>query len=109
VDAVDELRAWRKRPVIYTRNVDGHWVHITGCEAASLEPGCRTLSAAIHNPVKPVPLWDVQLGGPDLSGFRPYGAWDKRAGRQYKLDRSLFGLPPERTVDLDVFEASLFQ
>jgi hypothetical protein len=109
VDAIDEVRSWRKKPVIYTRNVDGHWVHITGCDAASLEPGCRTLSSAIHNSVKPVPLWDVQLGGPDLSDFRAYGEWNKRAGRQYKLDRSLFGLPPERTVDLDIFEASLFQ
>jgi len=109
LDAIDEVRQRHKRPVIYTRNAKGHWVHITGCDASSPEPGCRTLSAVINNPAKPIPLWDVQLGGPDLANFRPYGEWTMRAGRQYELDKSSFGLPDARTVDLNVFDLSLLR
>jgi hypothetical protein len=109
LDAIDELGQRHQRPVIYTRNVDGHWFHITGCDASSGEPGCKTLSSIIGSPRKPIPLWDVQTGTPDLANFRPYGAWTKRLGRQYELDKSKFGLPQERTVDLNVFDVSLFQ
>jgi hypothetical protein len=32
----------------------------------------------------------------------------ERAGRQYKLDTNVFGLPAGRTIDLNVFSSSLF-
>jgi hypothetical protein len=110
LDAIDEVRARRKRAVVYTRNVDGHWLQITGCRPGSSQPppGCETLSSVIGDPANPVPLWDVQGGDADLSSFKPYGEWMERLGRQYKLDRNLFGLPAARTVDLDVFDISLF-
>jgi hypothetical protein len=108
LDAIDEVHARRKRAVVYTRNVDGHWLHITGCRSSSAQPGCESLSSVIANPANPVPLWDVQGGEADLSNFKAYGEWMERVGRQYKLDRNLFGLPSQRTVDLDVFDISLF-
>jgi hypothetical protein len=98
LDAIDEVRKANKLPVIYTRNADGHWKDITGCDLTAT--GCKSLQA--------IPLWDVQDGSPDLTGFRPYSGWTKRAGRQYKLDTNSFGLPPSRTVDLNVFDVSLF-
>jgi hypothetical protein len=100
LDAIDEVRRAGKAPVIYTRNADGHFQDITGCDLTSTAVACRRLQS--------IPLWDVQNGSPDLSGFRPYSAWTKRVGRQYKLDTNSFGLPPSRTVDLNVFDVSLF-
>jgi hypothetical protein len=69
---------------------------------------CKTLSRLINDPQQPVPLWDIQTGDADLSNFQPYASWTARAGRQFKLDANLFGLPAGRTVDLNVFDASLF-
>ena len=108
LDAIEEVRSARKRPVIYTRNVRRHWSDITGCDLNSSIPDCRTLYQVINDPLRPVPLWDVQNGSPDLDHFQPYGEWTRRAGRQYLLDGNLFGLPSRRTVDLNVFDASLF-
>ena len=119
LDAIDEVRRCRKLPVIYTRNADGHWKDITGCDLTSTvagdasrhhadEAGCRRLYEVINDVKRPIPLWDVQNGSPALTGFRPYSAWTKRAGRQYRLDTSSFGLPPSRTVDLNIFDVSLF-
>jgi hypothetical protein len=108
LDAIDEVRDWKKKVVIYTRNSKLHWRDITGCEPASSEGQCTSLSNVINDPVRPIPLWDVQTGTPDLESFRPYAEWSERAGRQYKLDANLFGLPPGRTVDLNVFHSSLF-
>jgi hypothetical protein len=108
LDAIDEVRKEKKLPVIYTRNADGHWKDITGCDLTSSAAGCRGLNGAINDPKQPVPLWDVENGSPDLTGFRPYSGWTKRAGRQYRLDTNSFGLPPSRTMDLNVFDLSLF-
>lgn len=108
VDAIDEVRNWKKKPVVYTRNAGRHWKDITGCDAASADVLCKTLSRLINDPQQPVPLWDVQTGDADLSNFQPYASWTARAGRQFKLDANLFGLPAGRTVDLNVFDASLF-
>jgi hypothetical protein len=108
LDAIDEVRMAKKKAVIYTRNAQGHWRHITGCEFASTHADCKTLHDTVNDPRTPVPLWDVQTGTPDLANFRPYGAWTQRAGRQYKLDKNMFGLPKSRTVDLNVFDLSLF-
>jgi hypothetical protein len=108
LDAIDEVRKAGKLPVIYTRNADGHWKDITGCDAASTAPGCRSLYEAVNGANQPVPLWDVENGSADLAGFRPYSGWTRRAARQYRLDTSSFGLPPFRTVDLNVFDVSLF-
>ena len=108
LDAIDEVRRWKKRPVIYTRNAQRHWQDITGCDLASVEAGCKRLSTVINDPKRPIPLWDVDDGTPKLDGFRPHSAWMERAGRQYKLDTNDFGLPPTRTVDLNVFDLSLF-
>jgi hypothetical protein len=108
LDAIDEVQMARKRPVIYTRNVRGHWADITGCGAADRGPDCRRLFQVINNPQNPIPLWDVQTGEAILDNFQPYGAWTSRFGRQYQLDGNLFGLPARRTVDLNVFDASLF-
>jgi hypothetical protein len=108
LDAIDEVRKANKLPVIYTRNSDGHWKDITGCGMESTATGCRSLYRVINDEKQAIPLWDVQDGSPDLTGFRPYSGWTKRAGRQYKLDTNSFGLPPSRTVDLNVFDVSLF-
>jgi hypothetical protein len=108
LDAIDEVQRASKRPVIYTRNVRGHWADITGCDASDQGPDCRQLFQIINNPQKPIPLWDVQTGEAILDNFQPYGAWTSRFGRQYQLDGNLFGLPASRTVDLNVFDASLF-
>ena len=108
LDAIDEVRKGRKLPVIYTRNADGHWKDITGCDMTSSAAGCRILYRTINDAKQPIPLWDVENGSPDLTGFHPYSGWTKRAGRQYRLDTNSFGLPPSRTVDLNVFDLSLF-
>jgi len=108
LDAIDEVQKATKRPVIYTRNVRGHWADITGCQSADRSSDCRRLFQVITNSQSPIPLWDVQTGEAILDDFQPYGAWTTRFGRQYQLDGNLFGLPASRTVDLNVFDASLF-
>jgi hypothetical protein len=108
LDAIDEVRTWKKRPVIYTRNAQRHWKDITGCDLTSKETGCQRLYKVINGAKPSIPLWDVQDGSPELAGFRPHSEWTQRAGRQYKLDTNSFGLPPSRTVDLNVFDVSLF-
>jgi hypothetical protein len=108
LDAIDEVRKQKKLPVIYTRNADGHWKDITGCDVESTDAGCRSLYMAIHDEKQPIPLWDVENGSPEIDGFRPYSVWTKRAARQYKLDTNSFGLPKSRTVDLNVFDLSSF-
>jgi len=108
LDAINEVKRQNKKPVIYTRNGRGHWVDITGCDMGSGDGDCAALYEVIHDPVTPIALWDVQDGTPELGDFRPHGVWTRRAGRQYKLDRNLFGLPAARTVDLNVFDLSLF-
>jgi len=108
LDAIDEVRKRKKLPVIYTRNAEGHWRDITGCDLTSTATGCRGLYRVINDVNQSIPLWDVQNGSPELTGFRPYSGWTKRVGRQYKLDTNSFGLPPSRTMDLNVFDVSLF-
>ena len=108
LDALDELKAAGKRAVVYTRNASGHWSDITGCDARSRLAVCTALAKAIHNPAAPVALWDVQTGNADLTRFRPHGVWNSRLGRQFRLDANAFGLPAGRTVDLNVFDLSLF-
>ena len=108
VEALDEVKRRHKRRVIYTRNFKKHWLDITGCDRSSSQPDCTALYNVINDPLDPVPLWDVQNGTPDLEGFEPHGEWTARAGRQYKLDINAFGLSAKRTVDLDVFDLSLF-
>jgi hypothetical protein len=109
LDAIDEIRAQHKKVVIYTRNARRHWLEITGCDMAAAAPGCADLYSVIADPSNPVPLWDVQNGDASLADFQPHGAWADRAGRQYKLDANLFGLPPGRTIDLNVFDPALFE
>jgi hypothetical protein len=108
LEAIDELKTHNKKPVIYTRNATGHWSDITGCGMQSRLPVCTALFKAINDPVAPVALWDVQGGSPKLDNFRPHGAWTRRIGRQYRLDANAFGLPAGRTLDLNVFDLSLF-
>jgi hypothetical protein len=108
LDAINELKAVGKKIVIYTRNATGHWSDITGCGSRSQSPVCAALTHAINDPVTPVALWDVQSGTPVLDNFRPHGAWTRRLGRQYRLDTNAFGLPAGRTLDLNVFDLSLF-
>jgi hypothetical protein len=108
LSAIDEIRARKKMPIIYTRNARRHWTEITGCAMNSPDRGCMNLYGVINDPSNPVPLWDVQTGEPSLDDFQPHGAWVQRIGRQYKLDANLFGLPAGRTVDLNVFDPSLF-
>lgn len=108
LDAIGEVKRLRKQAVIYTRNAGGHWNDITGCSMADSAAECADLYNLIHNPSAPIALWDVQNGTPELDNFRPHGAWTERLGRQYKLDTNLFGLPAARTVDLNVFDLSLF-
>lgn len=108
VDAIDEVRRAHKKAVIYTRNVNNHWRDITGCADAG-QPVCAALYRLIQDPAAPIPLWDVESGDADLGNFQPHSAWADRAGRQYSLDRNLFGLPAHKTVDLNVFDASLFE
>jgi hypothetical protein len=108
LEAIKELWARNKRPIIYTRNSTGHWDDITGCGKQSAGTTCAALFAAIHDPVRPVALWDVQSGTAALDAFRPHGGWTERIGRQYRLDANAFGLPKGRTLDLNVFELSFF-
>jgi hypothetical protein len=108
LEAIDELKAKKKKTVIYTKNGTGHWSDITGCGIRSRAPVCAALFKAIRDPVAPVALWDVEGGTPELDHFRPHGAWTRRFGRQYRLDANAFGLPAGRTLDLNVFDLSLF-
>jgi len=108
LDAIEELKALHQKPVIYTGNGTGHWSDITGCATASRLPVCAALFRVINDPAAPVALWDVQNGAPKLGNFRSHGAWTRRLGRQYRLDATLFGLPAGRTLDLNVFDLSLF-
>lgn len=108
LDAIDEVKRSGKKAVIYTRNSELHWSAITGCDPDSKQAPCKALSRVINDPVRPVPLWDVETGTPELDNFMPYAAWTERAGRQYKLDTNVFGLPAGRTIDLNVFSSSLF-
>lgn len=48
-----------------------------------------------------LPLWDCELGDPELGGFVAYGGWPKRAMRQYEFDVPLGGGP---RVDLNVYQ-----
>jgi hypothetical protein len=109
VDAIDEVRRAHKKAVIYTRNVKNHWRDITGCDGGGGQAECGALYHLIQDPAAPVPLWDVENGEAELGNFQPHSAWADRAGRQYGLDRNLFGLPAHKTVDLNVFDASLFE
>ena len=108
LDAIDEVVAWRKRPVVYTRNGPRHWFEITGCSSPSASPDCGPLYAVVRHPLRPVPLWDVEIGAAELDGFQPHGAWTSRIGRQYGIDENPFGLPPDRTFDLNVFDMGIF-
>jgi hypothetical protein len=108
LDAINELKAINKKIVIYTRNATGNWSDITGCGSQPAGPVCSALVRAINDPLKPVALWDVQSGVPQLEHFRPLGAWSRRLGRQYRLDANAFGLAPGRTLDLNIFDLSLF-
>src|SRR5262249_14934584 len=58
LDAIDEVRTWKKNPVIYTRNSKLHWRDITGCDPGLPQRQCTLLSNAINDPVRPIPLWD---------------------------------------------------
>jgi len=107
--AIDEVVAWHKQPVIYTRNGRWHWLDITGCGGPSPGPECERLHSVIRHPKRPVPLWDVDAGDAALDGFQPHGAWTSRVGRQYKLDQNLFGLPAGKTIDLNIFDAAIFK
>ena len=108
LEAIDELKAKDKKTVVYTRNGTGHWSDITGCGIRSRLPVCAALFEAIHDPTAPVALWDVQNGSPELEHFRPHAMWTSRLGRQYRLDSNAFGLPAGRTLDLNVFDLSVF-
>jgi hypothetical protein len=108
LEALDELKTRHKQTVIYTRNATGHWSDITGCGTRSRLPACAVLFRVIDDPVAPVALWDAQNGAPQLDDFRPHGLWTRRLGRQYRLDANAFGLPAGRTLDLNVFDLSLF-
>jgi hypothetical protein len=108
LDAINELKTRNKKPVIYTRNATGHWSDITGCGIRRQSTVCAALFRAIDDPAVPVALWDVQSGTSELDEFRPHGAWTRRLGRQYRLDANVFGLPAGRTLDLNVFDLSLF-
>jgi hypothetical protein len=108
LDAIDEVIAWRKQPVIYTRNGRRHWLDITGCAPTSADVDCERLHAVVRHPKRPVPLWDVERGYAELDGFQPHGPWTSRVGRQYSVDQNLFGLPPGRTVDLNIFDVTMF-
>jgi hypothetical protein len=109
LEAIDELKTRNEKTVIYTRNADGHWSDITGCRVRSRLAVCSALLRAIDDPVSPVALWDAESGSPALDNFRPHGMWTRRLGRQYRLDANAFGLPAGRTLDLNVFDLSLFQ
>jgi hypothetical protein len=108
VEAIDEVMAWGKRPVVYTRNRPRHWFEITGCSNTAPSLDCDVLYDVVHHPLRPVPLWDVEIGSADLDGFEPHGPWTSRIGRQYGIDENPFGLPTDKTFDLNVFDLGMF-
>lgn len=108
LEAIDEVIAWRKQPVIYTRNGRRHWLDITGCAATSVDLDCGRLHSVVRHAKQPIPLWDVDRGYAELDGFQPHGPWTTRVGRQYSFAKNLFGLPAGRTVDLNVFDVAIF-
>jgi hypothetical protein len=108
LDAIAAVREKKLRPVIYTRNATRHWADITGCEMGSDAPACVELHNTINDPLNRIPLWDVQTGQAELHNFAPHGAWNERKGRQYRLDANVFGLPAGRTMDLNIFDVSVF-
>jgi hypothetical protein len=108
IEAIDEVTAWGKRPVVYTRNGPRHWFEITGCSNTAPSLDCDVLYGVIHHPLRPVTLWDVEIGSADLDGFQPHGPWTSRIGRQYGIDENPFGLPTDKTFDLNVFDLGIF-
>ena len=108
LDAIDEVTAWGKQPVIYTRNGPRHWFDITGCSATTTSPDCDDIYAVVRHPLRPVPLWDVEIGEPELDRFEPHGPWTSRIGRQYHVDDPEFALPDWAGVDLNVFDLAAF-
>jgi hypothetical protein len=108
VEAIDEVTARGKRVVVYTRNGPRHWFEITGCSNTAPSPDCDVLYGVVHHPLRPVSLWDVELGAAELDGFQPHGPWTSRIGRQYGIDENPFGLPTDRTFDLNVFDLRIF-
>jgi len=107
-EAIDEVTAAHKRVVIYTRNGPRHWFEITGCSNTSPSLDCEVLYTSVHHPLRPVPLWDVDLGAAELDGFQPHGPWTSRVGRQYGIDENPFGFALDKLFDLNVFDPSIF-
>jgi hypothetical protein len=107
-EAIDEVTAAHKRVVIYTRNGPRHWFEITGCSNTSPSLDCEILYTSVHHPLRPVPLWDVELGAADLDGFQPHGPWTSRVGRQYGIDENPFGVASDKLFDLNVFDPAIF-
>lgn len=91
--AVDECRRHGVRPVIYASN--SMWHTLAGTSTA----------------FRSLPLWDAYYDGiasltiDSGHAWRSYGGWPRRFGKQYRGDYKLFGID----VDLNVFDASLFQ
>jgi hypothetical protein len=108
LEAIEEVVASGKRPVVYTRNGPRHWFEITGCSNAAPSLDCDVLYSSVHHPLRPVSLWDVEIGPAELDGFQPHGPWTSRIGRQYGIDENPFGLPGDKTFDLNVFDAGIF-
>jgi len=108
LEAIEEVVAWGKRPVVYTRNGPRHWFEITGCSNAAPSLDCDVLYSSVHHPLRPVSLWDVEIGPAELDGFQPHGPWTSRIGRQYGIDENPFGLPGDKTFDLNVFDVGIF-
>ena len=107
-EAIDEVTASRRRVVIYTRNGPRHWFEITGCSNTSPSLDCELLYTSVHHPLRPVPLWDVEIGPAELDGFQPHGPWTSRIGRQYGIDENPFGVVSDKLFDLNVFDPAIF-
>lgn len=79
---------------------------VIACEEAGMPVGCYTRRAwwqqwtADSREFAHLPLWDCELGDPELGGFVSYGGWSKQAMRQYEFDVPLAGGP---MVDLNVY------
>ena len=59
--------------------------------------------------LKGIELWDSAPDGiPSLSGFKPYGPWIQRLGKQYKGSFSRRNLIDGIEADQDVFDPSIF-
>lgn len=46
-----------------------------------------------------LPLWDCDLGKPDLENFTPYGGWKEQTMQQFRFDYDLGDI----AVDLNVY------